>query len=62
MSDLREQQIQERAYEIYLKRGCKDGFALEDWLVAEEELRDEQVAEPVAHTKTRIMTASRESD
>jgi len=33
-----EGQIQVRAYEIYLNRGCEDGHALEDWLAAETEL------------------------
>lgn len=33
-----EEQIQVRAYEIYLNRGCEGGHALEDWLAAETEL------------------------
>ena len=31
-------EIELRAYEIYLKRGDADGVALEDWLAAEKEL------------------------
>jgi Protein of unknown function (DUF2934) len=32
------EEIELRAYEIYLERGGKDGNALEDWLTAEKEL------------------------
>jgi hypothetical protein len=32
------EEIELRAYEIYLKRGDGDGVALEDWLAAEREL------------------------
>lgn len=35
---LTQEEIELRAYEIYLKRGGKDGNALEDWLAAEKEL------------------------
>ena len=31
-------QIRERAYRLYLERGCQDGRALDDWLTAEMEL------------------------
>ena len=30
--------IERRAYELYLARGRADGYALEDWLQAEREL------------------------
>lgn len=33
------EQIEARAYEIYLDRGCQDGDDLADWLTAEAELR-----------------------
>jgi hypothetical protein len=33
------EQIEARAYELYLQRGGKDGQALEDWLIAENELK-----------------------
>jgi Protein of unknown function (DUF2934) len=33
-----EQEIRDRAYEIYLKRGARPGYELEDWLQAEREL------------------------
>ncbi len=32
------EEIQQRAYEIYLKRGKEPGHQLEDWLQAEREL------------------------
>ena len=34
----REQEIKDRAYEIYLQRGAQPGYELEDWLQAEREL------------------------
>ena len=34
-------QIEARAYELYLQRGHKDGHDLEDWLIAEKELKQE---------------------
>jgi hypothetical protein len=33
-----EQQIRERAYEIYQARGGQDGDELSDWIAAEQEL------------------------
>lgn len=35
-----EQQIQQRAYELYERRGMTDGHDLEDWLQAECEIKD----------------------
>ena len=34
----REQEIRDRAYEIYLQRGAQPSHELEDWLQAEREL------------------------
>ena len=31
------EQIEKRAYGLYLERGSEDGHALEDWLAAERE-------------------------
>lgn len=39
------EQIEFRAYELYLQRDCKDGQALEDWLVAENELKHDNNTE-----------------
>ena len=49
MTNIKEQfptheQIEQRAFEIYLQRGGEDGQALEDWLTAEEELLRGQTA------------------
>ena len=33
-----QEEIELRAYEIYLKRGGENGSAFDDWLAAEEEL------------------------
>jgi hypothetical protein len=34
----RDEEIRNRAYEIYLQRGGQPGYELEDWLQAEREL------------------------
>jgi hypothetical protein len=39
-SSISEQSIRERAYEIYVQRGCKGGHAEGDWLTAEAELKE----------------------
>lgn len=39
-------EIERRAYFRYLERGCTDGFALQDWLAAEAELRNAPEHEP----------------
>ncbi len=37
-----EEEIRQRAYEIYLERGAAPGFELDDWLQAERELRSKE--------------------
>jgi len=37
-----DEEIRQRAYEIYLARGAAPGFELDDWLQAERELRSKQ--------------------
>jgi hypothetical protein len=37
-----QQSIQQRAYELYLKRGQEPGHELEDWVQAEHEVRQRQ--------------------
>jgi len=32
-------QIEARAYELYLQGGCEDGHDIENWLIAEKELK-----------------------
>jgi hypothetical protein len=36
--ELLQEQIALRAYRLYASRGCLDGFDLQDWLQAEEEV------------------------
>jgi hypothetical protein len=40
-----EQAIRMRAYELWMARGCVDGYEEQDWLQAERELLDEQSPE-----------------
>ena len=37
-----EERIRRRAYELYVRRGSVDGFALDDWLQAEAEILQAQ--------------------
>jgi hypothetical protein len=39
-ADLNPEQIQRRAYEIYIGRGCTNGADVDDWLEAERQLRN----------------------
>jgi hypothetical protein len=43
-----EQQIQQRAYELYEQRGWTDGHDLDDWLQAECEIKGTQAKAAVA--------------
>lgn len=45
------EQIEKRAYELYLARGCEPGKELDDWLAAEAELKLEMDGQQ--RTKTR---------
>jgi len=38
LQSTREQEIRNRAYEIYLQRGAQPGYEVEDWLQAKREL------------------------
>jgi len=46
--DLDFNEIERRAYFRYLDRGCGDGLALDDWIAAETEVRQETVPAPMA--------------
>lgn len=48
-----EEQIRERAYEIYLARGCEAGHDTSDWLAAERELVESTASGTVAAKKAR---------
>ena len=37
------EEIAERAYDLYLRRGGEDGHDVEDWLAAEHRLRQERL-------------------
>ncbi len=37
-----DEEIRQRAYEIYLARGATPGYELDDWLQAESELRSKE--------------------
>jgi len=43
------EQIQMRAYEIYIQRGRQDGLDLEDWFQAEKELKTS------GHNRSRVI-------
>ena len=43
-----EEQIRRRAYELYEQRGRVDGFALDDWLQAESELKQSKAKKATA--------------
>jgi hypothetical protein len=44
-----EERLQKRAYELYVLRGNESGSELDDWLQAEDELREEE--EELAKTR-----------
>jgi len=49
---LTREQIEQRAYAIYLHRGCADGLDVQDWLQAESELLAEAEDAPQAKLTT----------
>jgi FKBP-type peptidyl-prolyl cis-trans isomerase (trigger factor) len=51
-----EEQIRQRAYEIYLARGCEDGQDVSDWIQAEQQL-SEANEQSVALQKARSAVA-----
>jgi hypothetical protein len=53
-------EIAARAYQLYLERGCEDGHADEDWLMAEEELSQQQENESMP-LKSRTVAAGQRS-
>jgi hypothetical protein len=59
MSDIKkvpaQEEIELRAYEIYLERGGKEGNAVDDWLAAEKELsesRQRNLSDPLVKHAT----------
>jgi len=47
------EQIEHRAYELYLERGCENGSDLGDWLAAERELTELSEQSNAVPLKTR---------
>jgi hypothetical protein len=47
-------EINHRAYGLYLMRGCKQGRDVEDWVRAEKELSDESVGGPAPTIVSRL--------
>ena len=54
------EQIEKRAYGLYLERGSEDGHALEDWLAAERELIEVPEESASAAPRTRAASAGRQ--
>jgi hypothetical protein len=46
--------INHRAYALYLLRGCEQGRDVEDWVRAEKELDDESVGGAVPTSASRL--------
>jgi hypothetical protein len=54
------EQIERRAYELYLERGGEDGQDIADWLAAERELTE--VSEELASSAPRARAAAAGQD
>jgi hypothetical protein len=48
VSDTLKQQIEKRAYELFLARGGQHGYAIEDWVKAEKEILEKQASAHIA--------------
>jgi hypothetical protein len=57
-SDIPKEQIEERAYQLFLECGCDGGHDIEHWLAAEKELQQER-ADPgtLVRGKSRSVAA-----
>lgn len=53
-------QIEQRAYEIYLKHNGEEGHALEDWLAAEEEVRQVRSKDDNAPPRNKAAAAGQQ--
>jgi len=54
------EEIAGRAYQRYLERGATDGYDMDDWLAAEQELARERTA-PQPSRRPRVPTQSAEA-
>jgi Protein of unknown function (DUF2934) len=50
---VKHEEIEVRAYEIYLRRGSGDGRDLDDWFAAEQELANERSQENESYPTSR---------
>ncbi|HKV28617.1 MAG TPA: DUF2934 domain-containing protein [Candidatus Acidoferrales bacterium] len=55
-------QIELRAYELYVQRGGEDGRDLEDWLAAERELRNQHSSSTVKSGKPDSLSSNKENE
>jgi hypothetical protein len=53
------EQIEKRAYELYLERGGEDGHALEDWLAAQAEMIESSQQSDLPKPKARPAVAGK---
>jgi hypothetical protein len=53
------EQIEKRAYELYLERGGENGRDFDDWVIAERELIQVSEQSTSAATKARAASAGR---
>jgi len=51
-TEIQEEDISKRAFELYEARGCQDGQDLEDWLQAEQELEEQKKIAPISRAAT----------
>jgi hypothetical protein len=54
-----EEQIRQRAHQIYLQRGRQHGSALDDWLRAEAELRQAEEEESLSRAEGEGLISAR---
>jgi len=52
------EQVEKRAYELYLERGAIDGHDVEDWLAAEKELTEAAQEESLSSAPKTLAAAS----
>jgi hypothetical protein len=55
------EQIEQRAYEIYLKQhNGEEGHALEDWLIAEDEVRQARTKDNTTPLRNKAVAAGQQ--
>lgn len=57
--EIPKEEIETRAYELYLECGCDGGHDLEHWLAAEAQLRQERAKEPAPLKSTTAVAGLR---